>query len=171
MADGIVAEVEYRDIPGFEGYRAGSDGTIWSCWRNGGAKIPKGDWRILKPKKHIRSDHKYVTTKFRRDAPVHQLILFAFVGPKPDGMECRHLNGKASDNRIKNLAWGTRRENVHDAIRHGTFVATKPSIRKIRKREKENCSVDGCNKPFYAKGFCENHYQSDYKRRKKEGFI
>jgi hypothetical protein len=30
------------------------------------------------------------------------------------------LNGDPADNRWTNLAWGTRRENVHDAISHGT---------------------------------------------------
>lgn len=25
--------VEYRDIEGFPGYRIGSDGTVWSCWK------------------------------------------------------------------------------------------------------------------------------------------
>jgi hypothetical protein len=53
---------------------------------------------------------------------VHQLVLEAFVGPCPPGMECRHLNGVPSDNRLKNLAWGTSKENTADTIRHGRLV-------------------------------------------------
>lgn len=51
---------------------------------------------------------------------VHRLILEAFVGPCPDGMECRHANGNPADNRLENLRWGTRSENQRDAVKHGT---------------------------------------------------
>ena len=51
---------------------------------------------------------------------VHRIVLLAFVGPCPRGMECRHLNGKAWDNRLENLAWGTHLENCADRDRHGT---------------------------------------------------
>jgi hypothetical protein len=50
---------------------------------------------------------------------VHTLVLTAFVGPRPAGLECRHLNGNPSDNRLENLVWGTRRENVEDRYTHG----------------------------------------------------
>jgi len=51
---------------------------------------------------------------------VHRLVLEAFVGPRPPGMQCRHLNGDRTDSRLLNLAWGTARENAADRIRHGT---------------------------------------------------
>lgn len=50
---------------------------------------------------------------------VHFLVLTAFAGPCPVGMECLHDNDIASDNRLANLRWGTRSENVLDAIRNG----------------------------------------------------
>jgi hypothetical protein len=51
---------------------------------------------------------------------VHQLVLAAFVGPCPDGMEVRHLNGSRSDNRLSNLSYGTVRQNRLDQQIHGT---------------------------------------------------
>ena len=42
------------------------------------------------------------------------------MGPRPEGMECRHLNGDRKDNRIENLRWGTRAENAQDRVIHGT---------------------------------------------------
>jgi hypothetical protein len=51
---------------------------------------------------------------------VHTLVLTAFVGPAPASRsDVRHLNGNPLDNRLVNLRWGTRSENVQDMIRHG----------------------------------------------------
>lgn len=55
-----------------------------------------------------------------RFARAHRLVLEAFVGPCPEGMLCRHLNGIRTDNRPENLAWGTPAENTADSIAHGT---------------------------------------------------
>jgi hypothetical protein len=49
---------------------------------------------------------------------VHRLVLETFAGPNPDGMECCHNDGNASNNRLDNLRWDTRKANIHDAIRH-----------------------------------------------------
>lgn len=76
--------------------------------------------------KHLHKVHKangYTLTglgKRGSTTAVHRLVLAAFVGPAPTGMECRHLNGNKGDNRLKNLCWGSRRENTLDAARHGT---------------------------------------------------
>lgn len=51
---------------------------------------------------------------------IHALVLNAFAGPRPRGMECRHLNGNKIDNRLYNLTWGTPKQNGQDRIKHGT---------------------------------------------------
>ncbi len=56
---------------------------------------------------------------------VHRLVLIAFEGPPPAGMECRHGNGDNSDCRISNLSWGTHLDNMHDQYVHGTRVYGK----------------------------------------------
>ena len=50
---------------------------------------------------------------------VHTAVLRAFVGDRPAGKVCRHLNGNPEDNRLQNLTWGTPAENMQDRIRHG----------------------------------------------------
>jgi hypothetical protein len=50
----------------------------------------------------------------------HLMVMAAFVGPLPDHLETRHLNGNPKDNRLVNLAYGTRSENFLDAVQHGT---------------------------------------------------
>ena len=57
-----------------------------------------------------------------RKAYVHHLVLAAFVGECPEGMECRHLNGNRSDNRLGNLAWGTKAQNGRDKVDHGNSL-------------------------------------------------
>lgn len=62
------------------------------------------------------SDHKRKTWR------IHQLVLEAFVGPCPTGLECRHLDGNTHNNNLSNLTWGTRTDNAHDRVVHGTWT-------------------------------------------------
>lgn len=51
---------------------------------------------------------------------VHSLILETFRGPRPDGQESLHKNGVRTNNKLSNLRYGTRAENINDSIKHGT---------------------------------------------------
>jgi hypothetical protein len=52
---------------------------------------------------------------------VHRLVLEAFVGPCPAGMQGRHFpDREPANNRLENLQWGTVQENVDDQVVHGT---------------------------------------------------
>ncbi|MEU4016219.1 NUMOD4 motif-containing HNH endonuclease [Microbacterium sp. NPDC028030] len=56
---------------------------------------------------------------------VHHLVLEAFVGPRPAGMEACHGNGNRGDARLVNLRWDTHSANMADSISHGTHAATR----------------------------------------------
>lgn len=56
--------------------------------------------------------------KARRFA-VHRLVLDAFVGPCPEGLQACHGNNVKHDNRLANLRWDTHSENVYDQVRDG----------------------------------------------------
>ena len=117
---------EYRDVAGSPGYRVGDDGTVWSC-RLRGPRGPRGHgngpnlngrWKLLRgTKKELGYIFVGIADKI---FPVHRLVLDAFVGPRPEGMECRHLDGNPSNNALSNLCWGTPKENGEDAVAHGT---------------------------------------------------
>lgn len=53
---------------------------------------------------------------------VHSLVAEAFLGPVPEGQEVRHKNGRANQNRLSNLVYGTRSQNREDSRRHGTLA-------------------------------------------------
>ena len=56
-----------------------------------------------------------------KQVSAHVLVALAWHGPKPPGLEVRHLNGVRDDNRPANLRWGTAAENTEDKRRHGTM--------------------------------------------------
>ena len=51
---------------------------------------------------------------------IHHLVLEAFVGPRPEGAEVRHLDGDPRNSTLANLAYGTSGENKLDQVHHGT---------------------------------------------------
>jgi hypothetical protein len=56
---------------------------------------------------------------------ISNLVLEAFVGPRPPNQRVRHLNGDIRDNRLVNLCYGTALEDIQDRRRRGTLP---PSI-------------------------------------------
>ena len=44
---------------------------------------------------------------------VHRLVMITFVGPDPDRNEVNHIDGNKLNNRIDNLEWVTRKENMN----------------------------------------------------------
>ncbi len=65
------------------------------------------------------SGHLSVVLGRNNTRQVHSLVLETFIGPCPEGKEALHGNGNPADNRLSNLRWGTRSENLHDAVAHG----------------------------------------------------
>jgi NUMOD4 motif-containing protein len=63
---------------------------------------------------------------------VHQLVLEAFIGPRPLNMNGCHNNGDHADDRLINLRWDSQSENIYDEVRHGTH----------RQSSKSHCPVE-----------------------------
>jgi hypothetical protein len=124
MSDAARPQVEYREIPGFPGYRVGDDGTIWGKRLSGGRTAK--EWRRLKgtpDKDGYLKVILYRPDATRRYTRLNILVLEVFVGPCPDGMVCAHENGVRTNNRRSNLSWKTQQANIEDKKRHGTHQA------------------------------------------------
>jgi hypothetical protein len=119
----------WRPVVGYEGrYEVSDLGRVRSLdrtvWRDGPYRRHQVTYRG-----RVRAVHQqekgYVGLCLWKDGQthscrVHQLVLEAFVGPCPEGMEALHGNGVRHDNRRINLRWGTPAENAADRVRHGT---------------------------------------------------
>lgn len=107
-------------VPGYEGIYDVSDlGRVrsWAPWR--GEPVP----RILNPS--VSSNERLNVTLCKSGTRevhyVHALAMLVFIGPCPDGLERRHLDGNHLNNRAENLAYGTSSENKQDSLRLGVF--------------------------------------------------
>lgn len=102
---------EWRWVPGYEGmYEVSDRGRVR---RNG---------RVLSPGPHKQGYTRFNLCKdsLRRPFMGHQLVLLAFVGPRPAGQETRHLDGNPSNNHLANLRYGVPADNGADRVSHGT---------------------------------------------------
>ncbi len=126
----------WMSIVGFEGYDASNFGQIRSHWR--GLKP-----LILSPATN-KAGYRYVTIRRQEHVHVsllvHRIVLCTF-SPQPcEHVECRHLDGIKANNRLSNLRWGTRSENMRDRVthgcsnqgsRHGMSKLTEDQVREI----------------------------------------
>ncbi len=63
----------------------------------------------------------YLTVKLNgKTYNVHKLVAEAFIGPRPEGLQVRHLDGNPRNNNVTNLVYGTSKENHADMVTHGT---------------------------------------------------
>lgn len=79
--------------------------------------------RVLSQWDH-KNGYPYVTlSKNGKEShyPVHTLVVEAFHGRRPEGMEVRHWPDRDKyNNHASNLRWGTPKQNRRDMVRHGT---------------------------------------------------
>ncbi len=128
----------FRQIPGFPRYAIDEYGNVLSICNSRGKDRTWGNAKRLKstpdtdgyPRIDLSRDGR------KQSVSVHTLVLTTFVGPCPDGMQCRHLDGNQTNNHVLNLAWGTKIQNEQDKIPHGTVgLKLKPAdVLEIRRR-------------------------------------
>jgi hypothetical protein len=127
----IMQEV-WKAIPGYEGRYEVSD------W---GRVLSKRTNLFLKPN---IMNHGYVCVHLysggkqsRVVKTIHQLVALAFVPNPYNCQEVNHKNFLRRDNRVENLEWVTRKENVAHALAAGRRVRPEKRTRGINLRTKE----------------------------------
>ena len=109
---------EWKPVVGFESrYEVSNLGRVRA--------LPNRSHRALKIVPQQKTWTGYLYAALRGDGgkdyskAVHQLVLKAFVGPRPDKMVVCHNNGNKQDNRLSNLRWDTQSNNAKEAYTHG----------------------------------------------------
>lgn len=113
----------WKPVVGWPGYEVSDRGRMRSwkkCRRTPNEPLPRAlnTWNIPR-------GYEVVTLKdrgSRSNEYVHTIVMAAFVGPRPEGMQVCHWNGDEADNRLGNLRYDTPANNQRDCKRHGTHV-------------------------------------------------
>jgi hypothetical protein len=128
----------WKKIAGYPGYAVSNKGRVASFWRKGPSTfVASTIQRILKP---MSSRKRYWRVDLRKHGccirhSIHLLVLTAFKGKRPRGLVARHVNGDRFDNAVRNLKWGTPKENEADKILHGTRrLGSKHANSKLTER-------------------------------------
>lgn len=111
---------EWRTIPGHEGYQVSSLGRV-----RGVDRLVPTSYGSVRRQRGVLLRQEIYGPGYRRvglaqrTSQVHALVLLAFVGPRPDGLQACHNDGDPGNNRVDNLRWDTPSSNIQDLIRHG----------------------------------------------------
>lgn len=134
----------WKSVPGFEAlYEVSDQGRVRSLdravWCEGpekGRYLSRKKGRILSPGR-MNGGHLSVALGKGHSRCVHELVLLAFVGPRPERHEARHLDGRPDNNLLTNLVWDTRGNNGRDKKWHAgvsRYKLTPKNIALIKQR-------------------------------------
>lgn len=111
----------YRDISGFAGlYKVSPDGNVYSCNKR----------KLLTPLITIRGYARvglYKDKKYHYNL-IHRLVAMEFISNQEKKGEVNHKNGIKTDNRVENLEWVTRSENMIHGYKNGLIKVSEKCI-------------------------------------------
>lgn len=107
----------WKPVAGYEKYEVSNIGRVKSyAW----SKQP-----IIRRQEKDRDGYLTVVLKrntVRKRFFIHRLVLLAFNGPCPQGMEASHTDGDKCNNELSNLTWESHADNILRKINHGTVL-------------------------------------------------
>lgn len=132
-----MAQVTWLPIPEWEGmYEVSDDGRVRSVDRRvmtaNGPRTYRGQELQCFGKRYPRVLLSDVSNGRSEKRYVHDLVMLAFVGPKPEGHCTLHFNDDGFDNRLENLRYGSYTENLLDGLRNREHVGQTPEERMKR---------------------------------------
>lgn len=141
--NGYMKVEEWAPIPEFEGYfEASSVGRIKNAWTG----------KVLKQGTN-KKGYKIVSLKVldqKCTREVHRLVASAFIDGDHAGMDVHHKDGNKTNNRLSNLEYCTRKENIRHAIEDGVMkpnnFGNKPIKVKCNENGKIYNSINECSR-------------------------
>lgn len=124
---------KWLPIPGYEKYIISDSGKVRTTRR-----VSK--YGRLFQAKVLRQDSKngykaigLYNDNGRKSKYIHRLVLSTFVGQCPKGNECNHKDGDKLNNKLNNLEWCTKSDNIKHAIKNGFIKIVGRPFKKGRK--------------------------------------
>lgn len=155
----VNSTVEYLDIQGFPGYRVGDDGSVWSRRPANGRGPLRESWKRLRPTPDSHGRLFVSLNDNGKQHFIHRLVLEAFVGPCPPGLQGCHKDDDPLNNHLGNLRWDTQKANAEDSVRNGkqikgiqchTAKLTEGKVKEIRESSSKGESVTSLAKRFFV---------------------
>lgn len=165
-----MREEEWLPVVGYEGlYEVSNNGHVRSK-KTG----PRKQFLDDRGYYHIRLYDKDKRPCYSR-RPVSQIVLEAFVGPRPEGMLALHGPSGSLDNTVENLYWGTAQQNADDRKRDGTqwlgFKCEHPKTPEntyvATTSVGETCYTCMRNRTRRQRGYSDMSYEQAVSSRKK----
>ena len=145
----------FVQIPGYSRYLINDSGELVSTYG--------GEWR---PLKFFTNSHGYLTTRLRSDSgkvmgvKAHKLVAMTFIGAA-NGLDVNHKNAIKTDNRLENLEYCSRSQNMRHAHDIGLHKAT---VRAITARNIANSRLTPADREIILKKLSEGTTQTEIAR-------
>lgn len=125
----LLENEEFKPIEGFEDYLVSNMGRVYSRFYH--KFLKHGMREDGTPIVSLRANG------IKHTKRLHRLVAETFLGKQKDDLQIMHLNGNKADNRVVNLQWCTKGENLKHAWDTG--------LRKMS--------------PEYSKNIAKGHYK------------
>lgn len=127
--------VQLKDYPD---YAVTDEGEVISLvYRQGSSGTRRPRWKLLKPK----LSHGYWAVNLykggkSRTKTVHILVMAAFTGPRPAGLDINHKDGNKLNNHHSNLEYCSHAKNIQHAFDNGLCETIREAARQTGLKNK-----------------------------------